>query len=46
MNIGQLKKIIENADDKKEVWIQASNGQWVDCVASIDDDGILAIQES
>ena len=35
----------ENADDEKEVWVQASNGQWVDCVASIDDNGILAIHE-
>jgi len=45
MKIKDLKKIIENADDEKEVWVQASNGQWVDCVASIDDNGILAIHE-
>ena len=46
MKIGELKKLIENADDDGEVWMQvADERQWVDCVASIDDNGTLAIQE-
>ena len=46
VKIGELKKLIENADDDGEVWMQVyDERKWVDCVASIDDNGILAIQE-
>jgi len=46
MKIGELKELIENADDNGEVWMQVADGRhWVDCIASIDDNGVLAIEE-
>ena len=42
MNIGELKTLIEDADDSGEVWIQvADTRRYASCKASIDDNGTL-----
>lgn len=44
MNIGELKRKIENANDKGEVLIQvADSRRYASCKASIDDNGTLAL---
>jgi len=46
MNIGYLKRLIENADDNGEVWIQVMDTRrYASCKASVDDNGTLAFTD-
>lgn len=47
MKIKELKKLIEEApNDNADVLMQVMDDrQWVDCIASLDDAGTLAIEE-
>ena len=46
MKIGELKKLLEKApNENADVLMQVMDErQWVDCTASLDDAGTLAIQ--